>query len=1001
MLKLKKICFFTVVKDCSLGSFICNKELVIRNRLDNTTIRLFPNLTLHVDDFAFTVAQLQRSSNQKLKSFTVSKVGNTLIFVSHTHSFWVIFDDTADVKIGLSANLVTKVDGLCGYFNTNPIDDKRFPNGQQAASTVEFGDAWFVGKGANNSSEVCEPHACPKDLQDIAWNMCNTVKHDSFKTCSRSVNVDRFISQCMESTCECLMASQVTNKKVVADSKEAKQCKCVALQDFATNCLANDETLHLDTWRSVHECKAECPVGLIHRDCYRRRCEPTCDSTQTDNEDCPTLPGTCFPGCYCPEGTVRKGTDCVPLTACRNCVCDGFGESQYLTYDRRNFTFDGNCTYLLSRDLQVKDVHTFQVYATLGACDNKSLNKSKIAPKKSSCTQALHILYGPHIVHLQKKPYNVIKVLVDGIEATNLPLSKDWISITANPGQDIKIQLPKSHVDLSAAFADMSFAIRVPSIRYGSKMEGLCGDCNGDPSDDLKFNPKAKQSVKSSNSTRDIIQSWLADEPKLPKEQNCISQDKAVSDCIPLPPDDDPCMELIDEEVFGRCNLIVDPLMHLSACQQDMCKTGPNQLGACSYLSKYAQECSQNDICVDWKQGKCNGNNTCPLGMIYQSCGCAKTCEMVIKKTSIKSSIIFEKCPVAKSEGCFCPDGQVNLNGKCVAEKQCQPCDSNDHFVGDTWSPDKCTECTCTSNQQTKCIKRECPSAPLCGAGFKQTSEQNTTECCPIFKCIATNETKPIAIKCENATIPMCADNEVLKNVLSANGCPRLVCKCIPYEECPQLVGYDLKPGESISTDTTGCCPLHKIVCDKHKCPPKPDKCELIFYEVNIVPSLQVDECCPKFECHPPKDACIAKMRNGTKTLKQVGDVWTTSNACLTERCTYGPNGQTEIMEDLEKCPPVICQPGWKLKKIPEQCCGVCEQTECVFDGLTYSVNQQWASYDNCTQFACIQFNGTFGVNSMKETCPDVTDCPDNRRYFEGCCQRCKPQDMDQSKKFQ
>lgn len=946
------------------------------------------------------MAQLQQSNSPKLKSFTVSKVGNTLIFVSHTHSFWVIIDDTADVKIGLASNLVTKVDGLCGFFNNMAIDDKRLPNGQPADSTVSFGDAWFIGKTTENSSELCEPHACPKDMQDMAWNMCNAVKHDSFKVCSKNGNLDSFVMQCMESTCECLMAAQVTNKKLIADSKEAKQCKCSALQNFASNCLANDESIHLDTWRSVHECKAECPSGLVHRDCYRRRCEPTCDSTQSESEDCPTLPGTCFPGCYCPEGTVRKGTECVPLTACRNCVCDGFGESQYLTYDRKNFTFDGNCTYLLSRDLQVKDVHTFQVYASLGACE-KPINMSRLAHKKSSCTLALHILYGPHIVHLQKEHHNAIKVLVDGIEVKKLPLNKDWINIIANIGQDIKIQLPKSHVDLSATFVDMSFAIRVPSIKYGSKMEGLCGDCNGNPSDDLKANPKATKPVKS-DSTRDVIQSWLADDPKFSKEQICISEDNAVSDCIPLPPDEDPCMELIDDYVFGRCNLIVDPIMHLSACQQDICKTGPDQLGACSYLSKYAQECSQHDICVDWKRGKCNSNMTCPIGMTYQACGCAKTCEMIIKKASIK---LNEKCPIAKVEGCFCPEGHVNLNGKCVTEKQCQPCDLNGHFVGDTWSPDKCTECSCNSEQQTKCIKRECPqSAPACGSGFKQTTEQNAAECCPIFKCVATNENKPVAVKCKNATIPVCAEYEVLRNTADANGCPRLLCKCIPYEQCPPLIIHNLKPGESMSTDTTGCCPIHKIVCDKHKCPAKPDKCELKFYEVNTVPALETDQCCPLYECLPPKDACIVelKIENKThKTLKTVGDVWTTSNACLTERCSYGPNGQTEILQDLEKCSTVICQPGWEMKTSQNECCGICEQTECLFDGLTHKVNHEWNSPDNCTQFACIKLNGTFVVNSMKESCPDLTDCPDNRRYFEGCCQRCKPEALDQSKYFE
>lgn len=975
---------------------------------------MFTDLTLNVDDFPYTVAQLQRSSNTKLKSFTVSKVGNTLIFVSHTHGFWVIFETTGDVKIGLASSLTTTVDGLCGYFNGKPNDDKRLPNGQPAVSTVEFGDSWSVATtGKNNSHDLCEPHACPKDVQDIAFNMCNTVKHDTFQACAKTVNIDRFVTQCMETACDCLMATQSVNAKrptLSVESAVVKECKCTALQNFVAKCLATDESIHMDTWRTVHECRAECPTGLVHRDCYRRKCEPTCDSISTDSDDCPTLPGTCFPGCYCPEGTVRKGLECVPLTACRDCVCDGFGKSQYLTYDRRNFTFDGNCTYLLSRDLQVKDAFTFQVYATMGRCDQPSVKNTKQAKpissknKTSTCTQALHILYGPHIVHLQKEPKNLIKVLVDGIEVKNLPLDKDWIQINANPGRDIQIRLPKSHVDVGAAFADMAFTIRVPSIKYGAKMEGLCGDCNGNPSDDLRANPKAKKPAKS-DSVRDVIQTWLADEPKLPKEQQCISQDEAENSCIALNPDQDPCFEILDEKTFGRCHLIVEPATYLSACQQDLCKTGPDQLGACKYLANYAAECSRNDICVDWKRGLCRSNNTCPVGMAYQPCGCPKTCDTVIRDSKrlssySKNAVADELyCSVPKTEGCFCPPGKVNQNGKCIPQKECQPCDTNGHFAGDKWSPDKCTECTCNVDQQTRCVKRECPKiGNNCEIGYKQTNETSTVECCPIFKCVATNEYFPVPPKCANATVPACKENEVLRNIVGADGCPRLVCKCKPYDQCPPLIIHILKPGQAMITDTTGCCPLHKVVCDKSKCPTKPVKCEQQFYEVKTLDPKTPDQCCSEYECLPPKNACIVEENEGKKVLKSIGDVWFTSNPCLTKRCAYGPNGLAIIVEDLETCPKTTCPLSSELKTDADKCCGVCRQTHCLFDGDVHKIDSEWKSEDNCTAFTCLRLNDTFVVNSMKETCPDVSDCPDNQRYFEGCCQRCKPTVLDQSK---
>lgn len=102
-----------------------------------------------------------------------------------------------------------------------------------------------------------------------------------------------------------------------------------------------------------------CPAPLVHSDCYKRRCELSCDTLNSD--DCPVISDACFSGCYCPEGTVRKGETCVALADCKDCVCNTIGSSKYFTYDRNSFTFNGNCTYLLSRDIVLPGVHTFQV----------------------------------------------------------------------------------------------------------------------------------------------------------------------------------------------------------------------------------------------------------------------------------------------------------------------------------------------------------------------------------------------------------------------------------------------------------------------------------------------------------------------------------------------------------------------------------------------------------------------------------------------------------------
>ena len=52
----------------------------------------------------------------------------------------------------------------------------------------------------------------------------------------------------------------------------------------------------------------------------------------------------------------------------------------------------------------------------------------------------------------------------------------------------------------------------------------------------------------------------------------------------------------------------------------------------------------------------------CPAGMIYQQCGplCPQTCDNLDRP-----------CEGGCGEGCFCPVGQVLMNGVCVDDSQC------------------------------------------------------------------------------------------------------------------------------------------------------------------------------------------------------------------------------------------------------------------------------------------------------------------------------------------
>lgn len=891
-----------------------------------------------------------------MKTFVLSKVGNSIIFVSHLQGFWVRFDTIGDVKIGISTRYATKVDGLCGFFNQNPVDDKKMPNGTDVLSTVDFGDSWL-----NDGAAVahCTPHVCSQEVQDIAWKMCESIKDEVFSPCAKAINIDHVLSRCLETACECLK----TSTAIQLDDKKKSKCKCSILQSFVSECMAADESIHLDTWRSRHECSATCPPSLVHNDCYRRRCEPSCDTL--NENDCPHLPGTCFSGCYCPDGMVRNGDKCVPINECKNCICDGFGSSQYITFDRQNFTFNGNCTYLLARDLLTPNEHKFQVYISLGECEGKS------------CAKALHVLHGPHIVHLERITgfaKEGIKVLIDGNEVERLPYESKWITIGEKSDQSIDVNFIDSQLEVVALPKDLSFSIRLPSTKYGAKLEGLCGDCNGEAGDDLQPNPKYWTKVKSEQ-LNDILQTWQSDEPSLGGEQKCMVVEEKAK-CAPLPPSLNPCLTILDQNVFGKCLFIVDPAMYVSMCEADLCKTGPVPKMVCSHLAAFARECSRNGVCIDWKSNECDDRPQCSSEMEYQACGCPRTCEL-----------LNDKC-TEPTEGCFCRDNKVLNNGKCIPAKECTPCDDKGHFAGDKWFPDKCSECECGLNGQTNCTKKQCSgTGAVCQMGFQQIVVESAGECCPTYKCVPIEVNR--MVECLETPLPVCGVNQYNKVFVDEFNCTKYVCECKPIDQCVPNVVRNLRPGEKVVHETSGCCPTSKIVCDKSACPVKPLGCDSDFYEVIRKPNEATDACCDEYECQPPQNKCIVDI-DGIKKLKNIDEIWPTHDPCLSKKCAYGVGGSLIAIEVQQSCPVTSCDLGFTLSIANGECCGECVQTACVVDGYTHAPDSEWFSADNCTSFKCLQQGKQLVISAAQPTCPDLSECPDEQKYFEDCCQRCR-----------
>lgn len=73
----------------------------------------------------------------------------------------------------------------------------------------------------------------------------------------------------MENICNCLHSNHSYD-----------DCRCRLLTSFVTECQAGDLNIDLSTWRSIHDCPVICASPLVHKDCFRNKCETSCNNLQ-------------------------------------------------------------------------------------------------------------------------------------------------------------------------------------------------------------------------------------------------------------------------------------------------------------------------------------------------------------------------------------------------------------------------------------------------------------------------------------------------------------------------------------------------------------------------------------------------------------------------------------------------------------------------------------------------------------------------------------------------
>uniref|UniRef100_A0A674IZK9 VWFD domain-containing protein n=1 Tax=Terrapene triunguis TaxID=2587831 RepID=A0A674IZK9_9SAUR len=689
----------------------------------------------------------------------------TNILVQTIFGLTVSYDLVYQARVTIPGSYEGQTCGLCGNFDGQQDEEFLLPSGRTAPDTAAFGSAWEVqipgasctDRCAGNSCSVCEER---KKNVFKGRNYCGllTDPDGPFTACHGMVSPSVYQSNCLYDLCLGNGDAQVL---------------CQSIHSYVTAC--QEAGAPIRPWRSTSFCAVSCPANSHYEVCADLctstctgdiiDCPETCaegcecdggfffdgqgcvtlqscgcfergryykpNETVLMNEcqqSCTCVPArgvTCkahscsreeicqirdgvraciskvIPSCSvvrCREGTICKmingQPECVPVS---QATCWAGGYLHYHTFDGRVYDFHGTCNYTVAKTCRDDSVlPSFHVTAKIENRGN---------------TQVFYI--------------GSVTVQVDGVTITAARAEVGFVGVN-NTRAHLPISLNNGALQLYQSGTSLvlrtDFNLRVtydwnnhlrvtvPRVFLDS-LCGLCGNYNGDPSDDFRT-PDGDRAP----SVAALGKSWAVEDEDQFCWHDCIGGCRPCAPSIARKYKEEAFCGLItkvSDGPFSQCHSKVDPTVYLDNCVYDLCHNDGYRKALCEALKAYADACQLEGVRIgEWRQlARCPME--CPLeNSQYQLCGTA--CPATCVDQSVPSS-----CEDPCVESCQCKDGFVLSQGKCIPKGSCgcqfegRPYAPNESF----WVDEVCgTRCMCNAaTRQVECVAATCKHSERCG----------------------------------------------------------------------------------------------------------------------------------------------------------------------------------------------------------------------------------------------------------------------------------------------
>ncbi|XP_048013923.1 mucin-2-like [Megalobrama amblycephala] len=803
-------CEYNLVSDCQnlIRQFSVN---VKRTGLDNDP--KISSVSINIDVITIHLTENQVVVNGENKTLPVY-IGGILLEentdYTRVHSktgITVMWNKKDAVMVELDSKYSDQTCGLCGDFNGVPDEFIESGSGfERTVGFIEFGNkhsVYIPNDNCQNPSEEDDEKNLLNKCDNYKADCADLLEDEDWFSCNKILNPEPYISACILDMC--MYEPEDTDNSSL----------CSTLSEYSRQC--SHAGGNPPNWRTHDFCAVTCPYNMVHSE-SGSPCMDTCSHKVTLCEEHK------IDGCFCPPGTVFDDithNGCIPVEKCQcthnninyepgkgfynmeeECICEegkwicesipGPGlcaveeGSHFTTYDGKEFTFHGECIYVLSKDCnETKFIILVQIYPC--------------GTLVGTCLKSIEVLF-----HNDKN--NRLVINYDGTVQHNAKVLLPYMAA------DFTVFKPSSfHIMLQTSFGLQVQVQLVPLMQvyitvnqsFQGKTCGLCGNFNKVLSDDLKTPQGLVEGTADS-----FANAWKA-------QSNCPDHEERIEDPCSYSSEIEQfaehwCSMMKDKEsLFAKCHTTVNPDSYYKRCKYSSCSCKRSEDCLCAVFSSYARACAVKGIFLQgWREIVCEKyTENCPKSQnySYRLQSCQRTCLSLASKRQICS---VDFVPV---DGCACPDGfYQDKKGLCVPIEKC-PCD----YKGETVQPGTSIN---INNEHCVCVN---------GTLHCQSWKNQILECLTpkvFFNC-STARKDEHGLACAQT----CMQQEVdcfSQECESGCQCPKGLLddgkgKCVKPHECPCPHDGDFhKPGEKITVDCNKCtCQGGKWICTKNKCP--------------------------------------------------------------------------------------------------------------------------------------------------------------------------------------